>query len=208
MGNVGVRVQTAPYGTTGSYSLSQTSGVIVATGSAAAVIWSFQWASATHQAMIERVRVASSVVGTITTSVPYQLALFFNTAFTVAPSVSATAAVLTGRNCARQTSMPTTQLTNASILTTAAAGMTGQTLTADTQAIGAMVGASGTVIGNQFFGGMATLWDSNAQSGAHPLILAVNEGLTVTAPLAGPADGTFAVVVNIDWSEFVIGAFN
>lgn len=65
----------------------------------------------------------------------------------------------------------------------------------DTHPLVCVSGATGTVIGTQFFGGMANLIDDEE------IELAPNEGLVVRAPLAGPATGTFRVNVNMAWLE-------
>jgi hypothetical protein len=140
------------------------------------------------------------VTGTITTSVPYDLEMFFSGSYTVSPTTSITAATLTGRNAKRRTSHGTTLMGGIWTLTTVAAGITGQTLANDAQALRRVSGASGTVIGTQFFGGaMVALWEQDSRQ--HPLILAQNEGLTIQAPLAGPATGTFRVSISLEWQE-------
>jgi hypothetical protein len=61
-----------------------------------------------------------------------------------------------------------------------------------------VAGATGTVIGTQFFGNMIDLINSRVGS---EIILEENQGLVIRAPLAGPATGTFRVAVNLDWRE-------
>ena len=186
----------------GVYSIGVATGAIVATGSAGAVIFTCRWTETDRLCVIERIRVNAVVASTITAAVPYDLAAYFVTDYTVAPTTSATAATLTGRNQNRRTGGTATALAIYT-LTTVAAGITGQTMTADSQALARISGASGTVIGTQFFGGMATLIDSNED---HPVILAANEGLSIQAPLAGPATGTFRVAINMDWHEVGVGS--
>jgi hypothetical protein len=200
-GNARVQIRPPAFGALGAYAKSLVSGLIVATGSVNAVLWMMPRTDGTRFALIERIRVNAVVTGTITTAVPYNLALLFARSFTVSPTTSiGTTATLTGSNAKRRTSMGTTLLNGMWILGTAAAGLTGQTVTNDTDALATLGGASGTVIGNQFFGpAPANLWDDNVD--AHPLILAANEGLVITAPLAGPATGTFQVIVSVDWME-------
>jgi hypothetical protein len=200
-GNLRANIRCPAFGALGCYSQSLTSGSIVATGSAGAVIWALRWTDSSRFALIERVRVAAVVDGTITTSVPYNLQLFRSRGFTVSPTTSiGTTATLTGNNAKRRTSMGTTLMGGIWILGTAAAGLTGQTLGNDTDAMATIVGASGQAIGSQFFGpSPASLWDDNVD--AHPLVLAQNDGLAIQAPLAGPATGTFKVSVSVDWME-------
>lgn len=197
------------FGTLGAYNIVQSSGAIVATGSTNAVIWTMRWTNATKFALIERVKVSAYVASTITTGVPYDLALYFSTSYSVSPTTSITAATLTGRNCKRRTSMGTTLLSTDSgagmwVLTTTAAGITGQTQTLDAQPLARVTGQTGTVTGTQVFGSVPQyLWQPR-DAGDYPLILAQNEGINVVAPLAGPATGTFNVVVAVDWMEVAL----
>jgi hypothetical protein len=190
------------FGALGAYSKGLASGQIVATGSANALIWAFRWTDATRFALIERVRVNAVVGGTITTAVPYNLALYFARGFTVTPTTSiGTTGTVSGGNAKRRTAMGTSIGPSITILSTVAAGMTGQTLGNDTDALAVIGGASGTVIGTQFFGvNPAPLWNGDTPN-QHPLLLAQNEGLAIQAPLAGPATGTFQVAVSVDWME-------
>jgi hypothetical protein len=200
-GNQRVQIRAPAFGALGAYSNSLTSGSIVATGSANAVIWALRWTDATRFCLIERVRVAAIVDSTITTAVPYNLQLFRSRGFTVSPTTSiGTTATLSSNNAKRRTSMGTSLMGGIWILGTAAAGLTGQTLGNDTDAFATIIGNSGTVVGTQFFGTNPTnLWDDNVD--AHPLVLAQNDGLAMQAPLAGPATGTFRVSVSVDWME-------
>src|SRR5436309_62403 len=127
----------------GRFSIGQASGLIVATGSVDAVIWTCRWTDATLKALIERIRVNAVVTGTITTAVPYDLAAYFVSSYTVSPTTSISAATLTGRNSARRTGLDAS-LMNMWVLTTVAAGITGQTFTADAQPLGRVAGATGT----------------------------------------------------------------
>lgn len=194
------------FGTLGCYNIVMSTGAIVATGSASAVIGTLRWTNATKLCLIERVKVSAYVASTITTSVAYDLALFFSTSYSVSPTTSITAATLTSRNCKRRTSMGATLLGSDVgagfwALTTVAAGITGQTQTLDAQPLARISGTTGTVTGTQIFGlAPQYLW-SPRDAGDYPLILAQNEGINIVAPLAGPATGTFNVVISLDWME-------
>lgn len=190
----------------GSYSISQASGQIVATGAANAVLWTCRWVDAANLALIERIRVSAVVQSTITTAVPYDMSMFFSRAYTVAPTTSITPATMTTNNQKRRTNMSTSLFASAGagifVLTTVAAGITGQTFVNDAQELARIEGNSGTVVGTQYFGANpAVLWDSNSQAGGYPIVLAANEGITIQAPFAGPATGTFSIMVDMDWSE-------
>jgi hypothetical protein len=188
------------FGNGGAYSVGVATGAVAATSSAGAVLFSFRWTSASKLAVIENVRVNAVVTGTITTSVPYQLALYAARSFTVDYTTNTATATMTGNNAKRRTSMATSGVGSILTLTTVAAGMTGATSTLDTQPLAMIAGNSGTVVGTQFFGaGWNWLW--GATGGMHPLVLAANEGFIVAAPLAGPASGTYTVSVGVDWVE-------
>lgn len=197
-----VNVQPPAFGSLGCYSKGMATGLIAATGSAGAVIWTMRWTDATRLCLVERIRVNAVVTGTITTAVPYDLELYFSRSYTVSPTTSIGTTATLAATGKRRTSHGSTLLNGMWILGTAAAGLTGQTLGNDTDPLARISGASGTVIGTQFFGSNPQdLWKSDGQSGQHPLILAANEGVTIQAPLAGPATGTFRVAVSVDWME-------
>lgn len=187
----------------GRYSIAMATGQIVATGAADALIFACRWTDPAKRALIERLSVNAVVTGTITTAVPYDLAAYFASSFSVAPTTDILAATLTGRNNARRTAgVDATLMNGIWVLTTAAAGITGQTFTLDSQPLARISGATGTAIGSQFFGaGMpAKLLDYKNDE---EVVLGVNEGIAIRAPLAGPATGTFRVAVNMDWREIV-----
>lgn len=76
----------------------------------------------------------------------------------------------------------------------------GACFTADTQPLARISGATGTVIGTQFFGaGPSELIRS--QYRRDELEVNQNEGLVIKGILAGPATGTFRVAVNMRWYE-------
>jgi hypothetical protein len=184
----------------GAYSIGTATGNVAATSSAGAVLFSMWWpGTAGKLALIENIRVAGVVTGTITTSVPFNLSVWMARSFTADYSTNNSTATLTTNNAKRRTSFPTTLMTSVNTLTTVAAGMTGATSTLDAQPLCTVCGATGTVIGTQFFGGPVWLW--NATSGQHPITLAALEGVIVTAPLAGPASGTYACSFSVDWTE-------
>jgi len=203
-GSLKVQVRAPAFGALGAYSKSLTSGIIVPTGSTNALIWAMRWTDSTGKlCLIERIRVNAVVTAAVTTGIPYNLQLFLARGFTVSPTTNiGTTATLTGGNGKRRTNMGTTLLGGMWILGTAAAGMTGQTLGNDTDALATIGGgiSASAPIGQQFFGANpANLWDDNIDG--YPIILAQNEGLAIQAPLAGPASGSHQVVVSVDWME-------
>ena len=197
-GNNNVLLRGPWYGPGGAYSCGTATGSIVATGAVNAVIWTFHY-TGTGICIIEDVSVAAIVVSTITTSVPYNLQLFFARGLTTDPTSNNAVATLTGNNAKRRTGLMATCSAVITTLTTAAAGLTGQTLGNDTQPIATLCGATGTVVATQFFGGQALMFAD--EGGLHPLVLKKDEGLALQAPLAGPATGTFAININVNWTE-------
>lgn len=75
----------------------------------------------------------------------------------------------------------------------------GAAFTADTQPLVRISGATGTVIGTQFFGAGPNMLIDASQD--EEIELNQNEGLVIKAPLAGPATGTFRVAINMRWYE-------
>lgn len=186
-------------GSLGAYSGGTVTGAITATLGAASNLFYFRWTDATRFAVIERIAVNAVVVSAVTTSVPFDLAVFFGTGFTVAPSANQTAATITGRNMKRRTSFGTTLVSGIFSCTTA--GMTGATIVLDTQPLARICGTSGTAVNTQFFSPPPVeLWRPR-DSGDYPLVLAQNEGLVIQNPLAGPATGTFACSFTVAWNE-------
>jgi hypothetical protein len=177
----------------GNYSIGTASGLIVATGSVNALIWAARWADADFNAIIERLRINAVVTGTITTAVPYDLEVYRATGFTTPPSTGAVVATLSGNG--RQSIYAAPKMSGIYTLTTLAAGMSDQVYTLDPHPLARLSGASGTVIGTQFFGGVVSLLDESITRS--PVILGENEGIAIRAPLAGPATGTFRVAVNL-----------
>jgi hypothetical protein len=203
-GNIRVNDRCPAFGALGCYNKAVGTGAIIATSSAGAVLFTLRWTDGTRLCLIERIRVGAAVAATITTSVYFQLNLYMSRSYTVSPTTNITPGTFSGNNAKRRTSMGTSLLNSAGAGlwtdTTAAAGITGFTKTDDTDPIAAIGGATGTAVGTQFFGpNPANLWDDNVNS--HPLILAANEGITITAPFAGPATGTYIVLFSIDWME-------
>lgn len=77
----------------------------------------------------------------------------------------------------------------------------GAVFTPDAQPLARISGATGTVIGTQFFGAGMPASLLGGYPAGQELELGQNEGIIIRAPLAGPATGTFRVGVNLDWRE-------
>jgi hypothetical protein len=198
-------VRPPAFGALGAYSKGLTSGIIPPTGAVGALIWALRWTDATRFALIERIRVSAVVNAAVTAGVPYNLQLFLCRGFTVAPTTSiGTTGTFTTANAKRRTAMGSSLMSGIWIVGAVAAGMTGQTLAQDTDPLSVIAGgiAAAAPIGAQVFGPNPTdIWNCAGLDGQHPIILAANEGLSIVAPLAGPATGSHQIAVDVDWME-------
>jgi len=196
--HIPVNVRPPPFGSLGIYRGAFTTGAITATLGASSPLFSFRWTDATRLALIQRVLASAYVVATITTSVPFDLAAYFARSFTASDSAGTAITVSTGQKL--RTSMGASLVGDMRIASTGL--LTAGTRSLDTYPLGRIAGTSGTVVGTQFFGANSPLALIDAvQAQTHPVVLAQNEGIIVQSPLAGPATGTFTVLVVIEWAE-------
>ncbi len=198
-----INIRPPAYGSLGYYRMVARSGAITATLGANSDLFAAQWTSSSDFAIIHSISVSAYVVSTITSAVTFNLAAFVARSFSVADS-SGTAVTLTGNNQKLRTSMGTSLFGDMRIASTA--GLSAGTRTLDANPIGTVQGfaASGSGnVGSQFFTGPPTpaplyVRDNDDQ---HPVVLAQNEGIIIQNPLAGPATGTFTIVVTMEWGE-------
>jgi hypothetical protein len=197
--NLKVQIRTPGFGTLGCYELVATSGAIAATLAAGSTLFSLRWTDATRFCLIKRIRASAVVVSAITTAVVFDLAVSIARSYTASDSGGTTLTPLNANNKMR-TSMGNSLMGSMSMATTAA--LTVGTRTVDTLPVGRFQGLTGTTIGTQIFGtgGPMALLDRSVP-GLHPILLAQNEGIVVTNPLAGPATGTFTILIEIEWEE-------
>jgi hypothetical protein len=195
-----VEVRPPALGALGSYCLATSTGNVAATLAANSTLFSMRWTDATRLCLVRSLRVAGLVTGTITTAVQMDLEAYFATSFSVSDSVG-TGMTLTGRNTKARTSMGTSLMGDMRISTTVT--LTAGTRTLDTQPLGRVQGFTGTVTGTNIFGsGNGPMYIIDRQDvGQYPIVLATNEGIVLRNPIAGPATGTFAIVVVVEWSE-------
>ena len=197
--NLRVTERTPGFRSLGSYACGVSTGAITATLSANSNLFYVRWTDSTRYALIQKIWVNAYVTGTITAAVNFRLGAFFGTGFSVAPSANQTAATLTSRNCKLRTSMGTTLMT--AIYSCTTAGMTGATITLDTQPFAEIGGNTGTAVGTQFFGNAPAPIFQCWYGGIHPVVLAANEGICVQNLVAGPATGTFTCAFSVQWVE-------
>ncbi len=221
--HLGVMFRAPAFQPLGAYRVVSTTGNIAATLVAASPLWAFQWTQpgtspfantawpSQRLAIVKHVLVSAYVTGTITTAVPFDLALYVgrngntladlanggtNATPTTAEPVQAFRSSMSGWRCA------------ALYAATSNLGFTNGGN--DTNPIGRVQGNSGTAVGTQFFAGRnpQSLYVRDNQD-HHPLILsnqtAVSsaDALLIQAPFAGPATGTFVVEVDVEWSEVI-----
>jgi hypothetical protein len=156
--------------------------------------------TATNLIIPTRIRIGVIAVGTVTTPYTFLAGLFRCTGFTAVDTTN----TVTPVSSVKRTSMaayPGGAAVRHNTLAGAAAGMTGGTLTKDTQAIGlaaayAVTGAAGTQVIYQ-----ELLSDD---FGGSPLILAQNEGFEIENVNAGSATANgLVVILDVAWAECV-----
>jgi hypothetical protein len=191
-----VSLRSLDVGALGHYSITLRTGTMAA-GIAAGSEWAqFRWTDATRLCVIEEIMFSG--FATVTNFTPGILIFdaFIARAWT-ADGTGGTAATLTGNNQKLRTSFGTTLLGTARVATTAALGAGTKTL--DTQAIGEVIGgALATGITVPIVVAHGRLFEARGNS-AHPVVLAQNEGVVITATV--PASGTWTTGCTIKWGE-------
>ena len=204
-GHLGVNPRPPAFGALGYYRQVAVSGNIAATLAAASPLFSFRWGNASNLCLIQSIRVGCIVTASITAAVAFDLSVFIARGFT-ASDTGGTAVGVPAAMQKMRTSMGSSLVTDFRMATTGT--LTAGTRTLDTNPIGRIQGTSGAAAGSAAAAGLLFFGSSNPQplyvrdnNDHHPLILAQNEGFVVTAPLAGPATGTFSLLVQVEWGE-------
>jgi hypothetical protein len=181
----------------GHYRVAATTAAILP--SANAVLFNFRWADPSRFAVIMRLSAAVSVVTAVTPQRTDPLLSTVQRIYTVSETTNATSVLPTQNTGKARVNMGTTLATQIAV-TSAAAGLTGGTKTADAQAFGALaltnLGAIGTGVLQDDFVRFDEL-------GMHPLVLSANEGITVSWGATALATGTVEVTVMCSWAEVV-----
>ena len=154
--------------------------------------------------LVNSVKAACVVTGTITTAVQMDLVLYVSRGAGLIPGVgSGTSFAPAPPNQQIRTSM------GGSIGTVAICGTASNISgTVDTNPLARVFGFSGTVIGTQFFTPpVATLFYRD-HTDNYPVILATNSAVEADLLLirniqAGPATGTFTITVTVEWEELL-----
>lgn len=183
------------------FSLGVTTGIIPAALSANSELFQFRNASTTKLARINRITISAAVTTTMfAAGVPVELALIRSSAWSVAGTGGT--AVAPAALLKRRSRMDSSAIASGDIRIATTAALGAGTKTLETVALANVLAAGpitasldGTIIGP----GMV-LWQCFAAEDEHPLILGVNEGLSIVA-VAVPGTGTWRLGVNVDWGE-------
>ncbi len=192
------------YGSLGHYRHAGFTGILPAALAANSEIYQFQWTNATNFAIITEIVISASVSTTFfAAGVPVQIDLIKSTGWTVAGS-GGTAVALAGLGKMR-TSMGNSLGGSAMIriATTAALGAGTKTLETISLASIAAAGPITASLNGQIIAPNTSLFDSDPQSGEHPLLLAQNEGFSIRS-VAVPATGTWTASISVKWAEVSI----
>jgi len=196
------------YGSGGSYQNSMRSGTIAAVLVVNGNMYSFRNPSASLLAVVHRVRVQvfANIAYTAAFN-DFSCKMMVARGYTTGHTTNGTAATLTGNNAKMRTSMPTCA-SIIHILNTSNAGLTGGTATVDTDPMAwSTVGKPNVVnvaAGTEYLAAQPLItldYEPDMGDGAHPLILAQNEGFLIQNGLVWPAAGTGIITVRTAWSE-------
>jgi hypothetical protein len=186
------------HGSNGHYKKSLISGTMAAGLTANSNIWQLRWTHATKFCVVNQIVLDGVGGGTAFTAGFGNFRLFVSRSWTVDGS-GGTSGTLTGDNGKARTSMATTLMGAIRISSTAA--LTAGTKTNDTDSISSYThsfaaAGNGQLIGTVLFGAYQ---GANVADGHHPIVLAQNEGLTMTATV--PATGTWQFGITVHWAE-------
>lgn len=190
------------YGSGGHYRTAVATGDIAAGAGAAAEFVQFRWTSATLLAAILDVEITGMRATTAFAAGVIDITATIARSFTVAGTGGGVATITTN-NAKARTSMATTGLGELRTSTTAALGAGTKTL--DAQPIGNIIthssagpNAATPIIGSIYLP-RTKIVDPDLGDGAHPLLLAQNEGLIIRATV--PATGVWNLGCQITWAE-------
>jgi hypothetical protein len=190
-----LRITPKPIEALGSYAFQAITGTMAAGLAANSPIFSFRWGNATNTALLRRIRIAMSSLGTGFTAGVGKLEAFFARSFSASDS-GGTAIALATNQAKKRTSFGSSLVTDARISSTGT--LTAGTRTLDTLPfVGVMLAVPVTT--NFAILPTADLWLPFMGDGNWPIVLAQNEGLVIQASV--PATGTWQAQVSIYWDE-------
>ena len=192
-----VQVKPIAYGALGHYRTSVT--LTTATAQAAnSRLFEIRNTHATNLIVLTRCRVGFLSAGTITASYVFTLGLFRLTAFTAVDTTNTVTPVSSVKR-ASMAAYPGGAAVRHVTLAGASAGMTGGTLTKDTQAAATFVAWAATASASTvpFY---QELVDDPA--GTHPFVFTQNEGFEIENVIAGDATANVCrVTIDVSWAE-------
>jgi len=192
-----------PPGTGGAFRLSMVSGTIAAALAANSELFQFRYVTgAARVCLVHGISVSAGMNVAATAAALLSLRATIARAWTVAGS-GGTRAVLAGNLQQLRTAHATSEVSDAGIATTGL--LTAGTKTLDTQDIGGVSYGVGTgaitVTPNLTLVPKTNLLGDFAGSLAFPLVLANQEGFVIRSGIIGPAAMTWALTVDVAWSE-------
>jgi hypothetical protein len=193
-----IRITNRPpdFGSLGLYAIEGLSGSMAAGLGANSPIFSTRWTNATKKALIQRVFMAMSSLGTAFAAGVGKFDLFFARSFSASDS-GGTSILPTGDKNKKRTSMGTTLFGDMRIASTGT--LTAGTRTLDTNPLRRLMFAVGTATNTVYLATalLAGMW----LDGDHPYVLAQNEGLIIQATV--PATGVWQFSVGLEWAEVI-----
>jgi hypothetical protein len=149
-----------------------------------------------------RITAQVTVVTAVTAQRQDPLACIVQRAYAASETTNAAAFTLAGNNGKSQTSFSTSQFVTAGqmAVANAAAGISGGTSSADTQAFG-VAGLPVALVGLGSATSTLDLYRADVIHHEHPLVLATNEGFKVQWGATALATGTVVVTIGIEWME-------
>lgn len=192
-----VIIKPVDHGALGHYRFSRTV-VIQATATANGARLAWRWTDATRFAVLLALRISCIQTAAATATIWPRFDALIHRGFTTFYSTNVTNLTLTGNNMKKRTSMGTTLVGNIGV-SSAAAGMTGQTSTPDADAILELQTQQTITTTNQQVYSVDLIADQGMR---HPYVFAQNEGLVVRGPsTVFGAAGTADLTVDMTWAE-------
>lgn len=178
-------------GSLGAYSVGNGTGTIAAGMAAGGTVYSFRWTHATNVAVIERISIGASSLGTGFTAGTASCWLDLATSFTASDTGGNAVTVPKKRNAFGSTLVGDIRISNTAALTPGTRTVASSPL----RFLGPFTVT--TAVQTNFIPVGTLLWDQ--RPGDWPLVLAQNEGFLVNCTV--PATGTWTAVVSPEWRE-------
>lgn len=189
--HLALRSSLRPHDALGAFHLEAITGALAATIAADAPLFSFRNPDAAKKIIINEINVGVVVLSNITTSVLMEIEAIIARSWTVADSA--------GNVVTPNKAEVTLDGSIADIRIGSTTSLTAGTRTLDAQGIGMLFGISGTTAP------VVPLQKTNLYrpvlGASHQIVLGNNEGIIIRDHIAGPASGTWALLVEVDWSE-------